>query len=167
MSKTSSGKVISVNMSPEGGVPKYPQPQVFIDQYGISEDYHSGEINKHLKCGATEPNVPNSRPISIVSLEVLNEVSTLLGIDLKPGDLAENITIDKLGDLSDLVEGDNIQIGKEVVLQVSGQNKPCGILNVYHESVVKSLVSKRGITATVIKTGIVKPEDNCHIIKGK
>ena len=164
MINTNSGTIVSVNVNPNTGVPKYPQKEVFIGKYGISGDYHSGEINKHKKNGPIEI---NSRPISIVSLEILSEVSDLLGINLKPGDLAENITTNELGDLSDLAEGDTIQIGKEVLLHVTGQNKPCAVLNVYHDSVLKSLVNKRGVTATVLQTGTVKPQDTCHITKGK
>ncbi len=163
MTNTNSGTIISVNVSPSGGVPKYPQKEVFIDRYGIAGDYHSGEINKHKKNGPSEP---NSRPISIVSLEVLNEINTELGIELKPGDLAENITTNHLGNLAELEEGDSIKIGEEVILQVTGQNKPCAVLNVYHDLVSKSLVNKRGITATVINTGTIKPDDTCYVIKG-
>ena len=163
MTNTNSGTIISVNVSSNGGVPKYPQKEVFIDLPGIPGAYHSGEINKHKKNGPSEP---NSRPISIVSLEVLNEINTTLGINLKPGDLAENITTNHLGNLGELEEGDTIKIGEDVILQVTGQNKPCAVLNVYHDSVSKSLVNKRGITATVINTGTIKPHDTCYVIKG-
>ena len=163
MTNTNSGTIISVNISSNGGVPKYPQQEVFIDRHGISGDYHSGEINKHKKSGPSEP---NSRPISIVSLEVLNEINAALGINLQPGDLAENITTNNLGNLAELEEGDTINIGAEVILRVTGQNKPCAVLNVYHDLVSKSLVNKRGITATVINTGTIKPNDTCYVIKG-
>ncbi len=163
MTNTNSGTIISVNISSNGGVPKYPQQEVFIDRHGITGDYHSGEINKHKKSGPSEP---NSRPISIVSLEVLNEINAALGINLQPGDLAENITTNNLGNLAELEEGDTINIGAEVILRVTGQNKPCAVLNVYHDLVSKSLVNKRGITATVINTGTIKPNDTCYVIKG-
>ena len=163
MTNTNSGTIISVNISSNGGVPKYPQQEVFIDRHGITGDYHSGEINKHKKSGPSEP---NSRPISIVSLEVLNEINATLGINLQPGDLAENITTNNLGNLAELEEGDTINIGAEVILRVTGQNKPCAVLNVYHDLVSKSLVNKRGITATVINTGTIKPNDTCYVIKG-
>tara|TARA_A100001037_G_scaffold281590_1_gene285410 strand:+ start:8641 stop:9138 length:498 start_codon:yes stop_codon:yes gene_type:complete len=163
VTNTNSGTIISVNISSNGGVPKYPQQEVFIDRHGITGDYHSGEINKHKKSGPSEP---NSRPISIVSLEVLNEINAALGINLQPGDLAENITTNNLGNLAELEEGDTINIGAEVILRVTGQNKPCAVLNVYHDLVSKSLVNKRGITATVINTGTIKPNDTCYVIKG-
>ena len=163
MTNTKLGTIISVNISSAGGVPKYPQKEVFIDRHGIAGDYHSGEINKHKKSGPSEP---NSRPISIVSLEVLNEINTTLGINLQPGDLAENITTNNLGNLAELEEGDTINIGAEVILRVTGQNRPCAVLNVYHDLVSKSLVNKRGITATVINTGTIKPNDTCYVIKG-
>ena len=131
MTNTNSGTIISVNVSSNGGVPKYPQKEVFIDRHGIAGDYHSGDINKHKKNGPSEP---NSRPISIVSLEVLNEINTTLGIELKPGDLAENITTNNLGNLAELEEGDiSAQLNdykelKRLCLQIKKDRNPSVIV---------------------------------------
>ena len=69
------GEIVSVNISSKGGVPKYPQSEVYIDNYGISGDYHSGKFNKHKKNQES-----NTRPITIVAFEVLEEINNLLSI---------------------------------------------------------------------------------------
>ena len=155
------GEIVSVNISSKGGVPKYPQSDVYIDNYGISGDYHSGKFNKHKKNQEF-----NIRPITIVAFEVLKEINNLLCINLKPGDLAENITINGSGDLSDLNLGDTIEIEDEVILYITGQNDPCSVLNIYHELALKSFINKRGVIATIMKAGTVKPGDTYRIIKG-
>ena len=43
------GKVISVNSSDKGGIPKIPQEVVEIYEYGVKGDYHSGKTNFHAK----------------------------------------------------------------------------------------------------------------------
>ena len=77
------GEIVSVNVSSKGGVPKYPQSEVYIDNYGISGDYHSGKFNKHKKNQES-----NTRPITIVAFEVLEEINNLLSINLKPGEFS-------------------------------------------------------------------------------
>ena len=66
------GEIVSVNVSSKGGVPKYPQSEVYFDNYGISAYYHSGKFNNHKKNQES-----NTRPITIVAFEVLEEINRL------------------------------------------------------------------------------------------
>ena len=91
------GRVVAVCMSPNGGVPKYSQEAIVIGRQGVEGDYHSGPINRHKKTGPAEP---NSRQITLVAHEVLEEMNVRLDTELKPGDLGENILVSGLGDLS-------------------------------------------------------------------
>ena len=59
-----------------------------------------------------------------------------------------------------------IEIEDEVILYITGQNDPCSVLNVYHELALKSFINKRGVIATIMKAGTVKPGDTYRIIKG-
>ena len=43
------GKVVSVNSSIKGGIPKMPQDSIEIYKYGVRGDYHSGKTNFHAK----------------------------------------------------------------------------------------------------------------------
>ena len=158
MQAKAQGTVVAVSMSSNGGVPKYPQESVTIGDLGIEGDYHSGPINRHKK---TEPTEPNSRQITLVAHEVLEQVNAQLGIMLKPGDLGENILVSGLDDLGQLRKGDRLMLGTDVVLEITGQNNPCNVLSVYHTAIVKETTGKRGVTAIVVCTGSVRPGDTC------
>ena len=152
------GSVIAVCMSRTGGVPKHSQDSITIGNQGVEGDYHSGPINRHKKTGPPEP---NSRQITVVAQEVLEELNAGLGTELKPGDLGENVLVAGLGDLSQFQMGDRIQLGKDVVLEIRAQNKPCDVIRVYHPTLVEEISGKRGVSAIVLKPGRVRPGDVC------
>ena len=157
------GSVAAVCISSNGGVPKYPQKSVGIGEFGVEGDYHSGPINRHKKTGPAEP---NSRQITVVAQEVLEELNARLWTALRPGDFGENILVSGLGDLSQLGKGDRILLGTDVVLETTAQNNPCNVLSVYHPAIVKWTTGKRGVTAIVVATGRVRPGDTC-IARGR
>ena len=152
------GRVVAVCMSPNGGVPKYAQETVVIGNQGVEGDYHSGPFNRHKKTGPAEP---NSRQVTLVAQEVLEEMNARLGTELKPGDLGENVLVAGLGDLSQLVRGDRLQLGTDVVLEIRAQNSPCNVIGVYHPTLVEEITGKRGVSAIVLTTGSVRPGDAC------
>jgi MOSC domain-containing protein YiiM len=149
------GSVVVACSSRTTGVPKYPREAVEVGPEGIVDDYHAGPINKHKKWGEPEP---NHRQITIVAQEVIQELNERLAIDLQPGDLAENFLVTGLGDLTDLQAGDRVRIGP-VLLEVTGQNRPCATIGVHHPLLVKSIQGRRGITAVVLVTGVARPGD--------
>ena len=156
------GQVVAVCMSPNGGVPKYSQETIVIGNHignqGVEGDYHSGPINRHKKTGPAEP---NSRQVTLVAQEVLEEMNARLDTELKPGDLGENILISGLGDLSKLRRGDRLRLGTDVVLEIRAQNNPCDVIRVYHPTLVEEITGKRGVSAVVLSTGSVRPGDAC------
>lgn len=154
------GQVVAVSLSPTGGVPKHPQEAIAVGPQGVEGDFHSGPINKHKKKGDSEP---NWRQVTLVAQEVLDDLNTRLGIQLKPGDLGENILVAGLGDLSQLQEGDRLHVGSSVVLKVTKQNRPCDTIRVYHPTLVEEITGKRGITAMVVSTGTVQPGHHCRV----
>ncbi len=161
MSKPRTGRVVAVCASPAGGVPKYPQLQVEIGPYGVVGDYHAGPYNRHQKKGEPQP---NRRQLTIVAQEVLDEMNLLLDIQLKPGDLAENVLVWGLGDLSDLQPGDRLQLGP-VLVEVTAQNQPCKTVAVYHPLLVKHLYGRRGVTAIVLEPGTLRPGDPVTVLQ--
>src|SRR2546425_1105148 len=130
------GKVFAVCVSQGGGIPKYPRPEVGVGEYGIIGDAHYGQTKLNTETGEIQANL---RQVSIISLEVLLYLHTVLGISLKPGYLGENITTQGLGDLSDLSENSLLRIGPSVLLRVTGQNRPCRKLSVYHPQIIKEI----------------------------
>ena len=161
MLQSTIGTVVSVSLRPDTGVPKFPQPEIRVGQYGIEGDFHAGTINKHKKAGSPEP---NHRQLTVVAREVLDAVNERLGTDLGPGSIGENILVEGLGDLSDLAVGDVLRIGPEVALRVTTQNTPCATLSVYHKDIVEALIGVRGVTTVVESQGSVKPGDAVALV---
>ena len=157
------GTVVAVCLRSESGVPKYPQPEIAVGSHGVEGDFHSGPINKHKKTGDPEP---NKRHVTIVAQEALEAVNDQLQVELGPGSIGENIQVSGLGDLSGLKDGDLLELGADVVVRVSGQNAPCATLNVYHKDIIKSFLGRRGVAATVVKTGALRPGDAVKLVKG-
>ncbi|HJO82751.1 MAG: MOSC domain-containing protein [SAR202 cluster bacterium] len=158
------GQVISISMSATGGIPKYVQDSIAVGAQGVEGDHHSGPINKHKKSGDPEP---NHRQVTVVSNEVVQDLNTQLGIEIKPGDLAENVLVSGLGDLTQFEAGDRLQLGDEVVLEVTGHNRPCDLIRKYHADLTEEIAGKRGLATVVINTGTVRTGDACVTVKGK
>lgn len=157
------GRVVAVCASPHTGVPKEPRPSIAIGPQGVEGDFHAGPINRHKKAGPPEP---NRRQVSIVAREAIDAVSAALGIRLRPGDLAENVLVEGLGDLSDLQPGDRLRLGERVVLEVTAQNRPCQTIAVHHPDMVAAFTGRRGVVAVVAATGEVRPGDGVEVERG-
>ena len=153
------GKVVSVNSSIKGGIPKMPQDSIEIYKYGVRGDYHSGKTNFHAKKNNLD------RQITIVSKETVDFINKNIGNKISPGSLGENILIHGFGDLSNVSNKHIMKIGTDVVLKINGQNQPCSTLNSIDKRVLKLIIGKRGLLATVESTGIIRKDDEVKIYK--
>lgn len=156
------GRVIAACLSPTSGVPKHPQGEVEVFTGGIRGDFHAGAVNKHKKSGDPEP---NTRSISIVAKEVMDDVSEALQIELQAGAFGENFLLEGLGDLADLQPGDLVKLGATATVLVTKQNSPCSTLAVHHPDMVKFLRGKRGVVGKVLYVGFVRAGDRAEVIK--
>ena len=154
------GRVVGVCLRPTSGVPKYRQEAIVIGPDGVVGYYHAGPVNRHRKKGPPEP---NHRQLTLVAQEVLDELNALLGTTLHAGSLGENITVEGLGDLSDLAPGTLLRVGS-AILEVTGQNQPCKTIAVYHPHLVKLINGRRGVTAIVRQPGIARPNDQVMVL---
>ncbi|MCH7758752.1 MOSC domain-containing protein [Patescibacteria group bacterium] len=157
------GTIVAVCISSKGNVPKYPQEEVQVGQYGFVGDIHAGETRMSHR---TKQEKFNDRQVTLVAQEVLDSLNQELEIFLKPGDLAENITTEGLGDLSDILDGSLLQIGDRVVLKVTEQNNPCKNILVYHRLLVKKIYGRRGLLA-IVKEGVdlrIRPGDIIQVL---
>ena len=141
------GIIVAVCISAKPNIPKYPQECVEMGEYGLVGDIHAGAMRISY---LTKQLAANDRQISIVAQEDLDLLNAELGIALKPGDLGENFTTQRLGSLSGVIAGMTLQTGT-VVLEVTKQNDPCQNINVYHNQLVKVSyrTRTRGILAVV------------------
>ena len=153
------GKVVSVNSSIKGGIPKMPQDSIEIYKYGVRGDYHSGKTNFHAKKNNLD------RQITIVAKETVDLINKNIGNKISAGSLGENILIHGFGDLSNVSNKHIMKIGTDVVLKINGQNQPCSTLNSIDKRVLKLIIGKRGLLATVESTGIIRKDDDVKIYK--
>jgi|TARA_X000001036_G_scaffold210181_1_gene197464 MOSC domain-containing protein YiiM len=153
------GKVVSVNSSIKGGIPKMPQDSIEIYKYGVRGDYHSGKTNFHAKKNNLD------RQITIVAKETVDFINKNIGNKISAGSLGENILIHGFGDLSNVSNKHIMKIGTDVVLKINGQNQPCSTLNSIDKRVLKLIIGKRGLLATVESTGIIRKDDEVKIYK--
>jgi MOSC domain-containing protein YiiM len=154
------GTVVAVCMRPEGGVPKYPQPEVIVGEYGIEGDWHSGP----MRTRSNGEVVPNTRHVSLVAKEVFDDLNRELGTDIPHGGFGENILVEGMGDLGEIAEGDVMRFSSGVELEVTGQNDPCKNLMVYHNQIPKKSYGRRGVLAVVKATGRVRPGDTVSVV---
>lgn len=164
------GTVIAVAYSKEliNDVGKQTHDSADITQLGVPGDRHYGETRYSSSKRAT---VPNNRPITIVGVEATRAACEKLGVGpIPPGGMGENLLIEGLGDMSDFVEGDQVQMLSEdgepkVILEVRKQNEPCSSLQIYHKQMTKELMGKRGVICTVLKEGRVQLGDRVALVR--
>ncbi len=138
------GKVISINISGEKGVRKKPVKEAFIKtNYGIEGDAHASE-KWH-------------RQVSLLALESIRKMQSL-GLNVCPGDFAENITTEGI-DLLKLPLGTKMAIGNTVKAEVSQIGKECHTRCEIYKQAGDCVMPKEGIFVRVLKGGKIKVGD--------
>lgn len=141
-------EVISVNISVKKGIRKKPVDKAVIKRdYGINGDAHaSGKWH---------------RQISLLAMESIQKMQAM-GLDVGPGDFAENITTRGI-DLPGLPVGTRMTVGNEIELEVSQIGKEChSRCAIYHQA-GDCVMPKEGIFVKVIKGGTVRKGDEIKI----
>lgn len=167
------GKVLAVCSSPVHGLPTYPQEFVKVNSDGIEGDAHSGPLRSSFRNPGTLK--PNDRAISIVSQETINEMNAKFGLSIKQGGFNEQLRVEGMGDLSDVGIGFLVLLQNGVELIVTDYAWPCDRLEKFHgePSLAKYLegtredgtrFTKRGILASVIQTGEIRPGEEIRIL---
>lgn len=148
-----SGKVAAVCLSKEKGVRK---ENVFagklIAGWGLEEDAHAGKWHRQVSL------------LNINSIEKMREACKKQGIDLKPGDFAENLTIEGL-ELYTIPVGTYLQIG-ETLLEVTQIGKQCHQGCEIFKQVGHCVMPKEGIFARVLLGGNVRTGDSVDVWSG-
>jgi len=139
-----SGRVISVNISAKKGVRKKPVDEILVKTgYGIEGDAHAS-AEWH-------------RQVSLLALESIRKMQEK-GLDVKPGDFAENITTEGL-DLVSLPLGTKMQIGADIIGEVSQIGKECHTRCAIYYQAGDCVMPKEGIFIRVLKGGTIKKGD--------
>ena len=139
---------MAVSISATKGVKKdnVPQARVLVN-FGLEGDAHAGDWH---------------RQVSLLAVESIDKMRQR-GLELKPGDFAENITTRGI-DLPNLPIGTKLRLGNEVVLEVTQIGKACHHGCAIKQAVGDCVMPREGIFARVLKGGIIQPNDTIEIL---
>ena len=143
-------RVVAVCRSENKGTKKQSIGQgVFKENFGLLDDAH-GECDTH-------------RQVSLLALESIEKMRSM-GLELKPGDFAENLTTEGL-DLPHLPVGTTLSVGEAVLLEVTQIGKECHTGCAIFQQVGKCIMPKEGIFAKVMQGGTIKEGDTIHVVE--
>ena len=141
--------VVSVNVSGKKGIRKKPVEEVVLKaEYGIEGDAHASS-EWH-------------RQVSLLALESIQKMQEK-GLDVSPGDFAENITTEGI-DLVSLPVGTIMKIGDEVTGEVSQIGKECHTRCAIYYQAGDCVMPKEGIFIRVLEGGKIRKGDNISVL---
>ena len=143
------GRIFQLNTSP-GGVPKLAIREAEVTELGLSGDDHKfPDIH-----GGPE------RAVCLFSLERILELQAE-GHPIFPGAVGENVTISGV-DWNDVRPGQRLQLGDEVLLEITGYTSPCNSIpesfadGQYQRISQKVHPGYSRVYARVLRTGRIK-----------
>lgn len=144
MSFLEEGKVVAVSIGHRKGIKKanVRECRLIVDK-GLEDDAHAG--NWH-------------RQVSLLAVESIARIKDK-GLDVQPGDFAENITTESLN-LWDMPIGTRLKIGQQAIIEVTQIGKECHNRCAIYHQVGDCVMPREGIFARVIKGGVVRPDDS-------
>lgn len=143
------GKVISVNVSDTKGVRKKSVKEASIKTgFGIEGDAHASS-KWH-------------RQVSLLALESIRKMQET-GLNVNPGDFAENITTEGI-DLLKLPVGTKMMIGNKIKVEVTQIGKKCHTRCEIYNQAGDCIMPKEGIFVKVLKGGRMKEGDEITVI---
>jgi MOSC domain-containing protein YiiM len=143
------GKIVAVCRSEKVGTRKEPCGEgVFLEDYGLEKDAHAA------------PGI--ARQVSLLAEGSIDKMRSL-GLELKPGDFAENLTVGGM-ELFTLPVGTRLKVGEEVVLEISQIGKACHKGCAIFQAVGACVMPKEGVFARVIRGGKIGEGDDIEII---
>src|SRR5688572_8649807 len=143
------GRVVQINVNPDGGVPKQRVPSAVVTVGGVAGDkqrlrrFHGGP----------------TRAVSLYSYEHIQALQTE-GHAIVPGSTGENLTIGGL-DWASLQAGTRLRIGERLLIEITGYAAPCSnIAGSFNDGVFKRISHKVNpgwsrLYARVLEEGVV------------
>lgn len=138
-----SGKIISVNIGKDKGEKKHNVEKcMLIRDMGLKDDAHAGFMH---------------RQVSLLARESIEKIRKM-GLDVNPGDFAENLTTEGI-ELPTLPVGTILKVGDGIILRISQIGKECHARCAIFQQVGDCVMPKEGIFAVVVTEGEVKVGD--------
>jgi len=126
------------------------------------EDVKEGLLEKDFGLvGDAHADCCTHRQVSLLAVESIDKMRAL-GLELSPGDFAENLTTEGI-DLVSLPVGTRMSVGKQVLLEVTQIGKECHTKCAIYKQVGKCIMPEEGVFARVIKGGSVRAGDQIEV----
>lgn len=137
------GYITAISISEKKGQKKHniESAQLRVD-HGMVGDAHAGQWHRQISL------------LGIASIDYMRNQ----GANVKPGDFAENITVEGIV-LYELPVGTRLQLGNEVLLEVTQIGKECHHGCEIMKQVGSCIMPTQGIFAKVLKDGIIQVGD--------
>jgi MOSC domain-containing protein YiiM len=142
------GKIVAVCTSERKGMRKKNVGEgVLKVGFGLEGDAHGGDWH---------------RMVSLLALESINKMKEK-GLDVGPGDFAENLTTEGL-DLVSLPIGTKLKIGATGVGEVTQIGKECHSKCAIFYQAGDCVMPKEGIFIRLLEGGVVRVGDNIEVM---
>ena len=136
-------KIVSIAISKKKGTRKTPVDEIFISKdHGLEGDAHAGDWH---------------RQISLLAQESIDKIRAK-GLDVTPGDFAENITTTGLV-LEKLPVGTRLQIGDQALVEITQIGKECHNRCAIFHQVGDCVMPREGVFARILNGGPIQPGD--------
>ena len=145
----SQARIVAVSTSPVTGTKKTNVMHgILIENYGLLGDGHA-ENRTH-------------RQLSLLAVESIQKMRDL-GLEVNPGDFAENITTEGI-ELVDLPVGTKITMGNNSILEVTQIGKECHSPCEIGRTVGECIMPTEGIFCKVLEGGKIKVGDELKVL---
>jgi MOSC domain-containing protein YiiM len=145
------GKIVAVSISDRKGEKKHNIDQArLIPDHGLDQDAHAGDWH---------------RQVSLLDMQSIARIREK-GLDVDPGNFAENITTDGIR-LWELPIGTHLQLGAEVLVEVTQIGKECHNRCAIFHQVGDCVMPREGIFAKVLQEGTIRPGDIITVLDRK
>jgi MOSC domain-containing protein YiiM len=102
------------------------------------------------------------RQVSLLALASIDKM-VAAGAKVKPGDFAENLTVEGLS-VMDLPVGTRLRVGEGIELEITQIGKTCHKGCAIRELVGDCVMPREGVFARVLQEGVVKPGDVIEVM---
>ncbi len=124
---------------------------IFKEEYGLVGDAHAAK--------------DTHRQVSLLAIESIAKMHNL-GLDLGPGDFAENLTTEGI-ELVSLPIGTHLSVGEGIILEVTQIGKECHTKCAIYHQVGKCIMPEEGVFVRVIRGGLVRAGDPIEVHREK
>jgi MOSC domain-containing protein YiiM len=150
-SPTQQGRIVAVSTSRRKGQKKSNLSECELTRNkGFEGDAHAGDWH---------------RQVSLLAMESIAKIR-YKGIDVAPGDFAENITTSGI-EIWQLELGTRLAVGNEAELEVTQIGKECHDRCAIYRQVGDCVMPREGIFARVIRGGKVRPGDTIRVLTAR